>query len=174
VLAARLRWPYSSSTDGAGRGFQRGTWNIFVPPEEPQAHRNPEIQPGQIGDYNLDKADALSSMAVIGQAMTNTKAQIVKIATEIARHQESRTAQLKHELKAIEAKKAKLQTELHAMNLAQERLGRFVPVRGGKLHCPRCWMNHETISDLRSVGGGDKNTDNFRCNICDETFALTF
>jgi hypothetical protein len=82
-------------------------------------------------------------MAVIGLAMTNAKAQIFEIATEIARHQESRTAQLKHELKAIETKKAKLQAELHAMNLAHERLGRFVPVRGGKLHCPRCWMNHE-------------------------------
>jgi len=114
-------------------------------------------------------------MSVVGQlAMTDKSSQITEIAKEIALRQQSRAADIQRELAKIEAEKAKLQSEFHAVNFSHERLGRFSPIRGMQLQCPRCWINHEAISSLRSIGGGDKTTDIFRCNTCDETFALTF
>jgi hypothetical protein len=47
-------------------------------------------------------------------------------------------------------------------------------MRAGNLQCARCWIEHETVSDLRPVGGGVGSTDIFRCSACGESFALTF
>jgi hypothetical protein len=106
-----------------------------------------------------------------GKMPDNSK-QMIEIAQEISFRQQSRAARIKRQLAQLEAQKAKLEVEWHAANLAHERLGRFVPIRGGNLQCARCWIEHETISDLRSIGGGSGRTDIFRCNTCDETFAL--
>ena len=102
------------------------------------------------------------------------QSQLIELSKEIALRNQFRATQIERELAEIEAQKAKLQGELHTANVAHERLSRFVPIRWGDLQCPSCWANHETRSSLRPIGAGDEKTDNFRCNTCDETFALTF
>ena len=102
------------------------------------------------------------------------QSQLIEIAEDIALSRQYRAADIERELAKIEAQKAKLQAEFHTANLAHERLSRFVPILGGDLQCPRCWINHETRAALRAIGGGAKQIDNFRCNTCNETFALTF
>jgi hypothetical protein len=104
--------------------------------------------------------------------MPDNQDQIIEIAREISLRQQSRSARIKRQLGQIEAQKAKLEAELQAANLADERLVRFVPIRGGNLQCARCWIERETVSDLRSMGSGIGRSGIFRCNTCDETLAL--
>lgn len=92
--------------------------------------------------------------------------QLTDLAQEIATNASGRAAALQHELLQIETRKGEVEAQLHAANLAYERLSSFVPVRGGNLQCPRCWIDRETVASLRPVGGGTRGLDIFECTNC--------
>jgi len=100
--------------------------------------------------------------------------QIREIARGLAQQAQHRAAVLECELKTIETRKNEIQTQLRTAKLAHDLLRRFVPIRGGDLQCPRCWIEHKTTASLRAVGGGTIHIDNFRCDRCQRDFPLRF
>jgi hypothetical protein len=74
--------------------------------------------------------------------------EITKFAAEIGRHAEQRSVYLKHELANITARKAEIEAHLRSTTVLQERLARFQPEIGGRLQCPRCWVDREMQSSL--------------------------
>ncbi len=105
--------------------------------------------------------------------MASFASQLTEIANEIAFSYQGRSAQIERELAEIETQKLKLQAESHAAHLAHERLGRFVPIIGGNLQCPRCWADDKTAI-LYGTAHGTGHIDTFRCRTCDSEFALSF
>jgi hypothetical protein len=95
--------------------------------------------------------------------------QIREVAVRLATYGQSRAAALKQELLQVEARKRELETQLQVANLAYQRLRDFLPTLGGEFQCPRCWIEHDTLSALRSVSGGTGNNI-FRCNNCKYEF----
>jgi hypothetical protein len=106
--------------------------------------------------------------------------QIRKVATQIASDAEARASTLKREISDLEAqivevetKIVAVETKLDAANLAYERLTRFQPEIGGRLQCPRCWIDHETRSEMIAFRAETPSKyDAFRCHKCG--FDLSF
>src|SRR5271157_1417504 len=106
--------------------------------------------------------------------------QIRKVAAQIANDADSRAASLKRELSDLEAQivevKTKIvetETKLDAANLAYERLTRFQPEISRSLQCPRCWIDHETRSEMTAFRAENPSKyDAFRCHKCG--FDLSF
>jgi hypothetical protein len=95
--------------------------------------------------------------------------QIHEVAVRLATYGQSRAAALKQELLQVEARKRELETQLQVANLAYQRLRDFVQTRGGKFQCPRCWIEHDTLSALTPIAGATGD-DIFGCNTCKYEF----
>jgi hypothetical protein len=80
------------------------------------------------------------------------------------RMQSTRPA-LEAELLEIEKRKAKIEADLNALNLAHKRLLNYRPRIGPNLHCPRCGVQKEIGSSLRAIPTSGKD-DILRCNTC--------
>jgi hypothetical protein len=91
--------------------------------------------------------------------------EIGKFAAEIGRHAEQRSLNLKHQLADVMARKAEIEAHLVSTTLLQDRLGRFQPEIGGRLQCPRCWIDRETRSSLAGAPSTERE-DSFRCDKC--------
>src|SRR5580704_11450609 len=98
--------------------------------------------------------------------MTDNPRRLMKIAAELAGNAKFKATALQKEKLTIEARLREIETELHAANLAHERLNSFVPVRGNDLQCPGCWIDREAAAALRPVGGGTRTEDFFKCRTC--------
>jgi DNA-directed RNA polymerase subunit M/transcription elongation factor TFIIS len=98
--------------------------------------------------------------------------QIYGVAVRLAKYAQNHAAVLQQELVQVEARKRELEARFHTAKFAQERLQQFVPTRGSEFQCPRCWIEHETLSALRPTRRGSGNTDIFECNRCKYEFAL--
>jgi len=91
--------------------------------------------------------------------------EIGKFAAEIGRHAEQRSVNLKRELADVMARKAEIEAHLASTTLLQDRLARFQPEIGGRLQCPRCWVDRETRSSLIWAPSTERE-DSFRCDKC--------
>jgi DNA-directed RNA polymerase subunit M/transcription elongation factor TFIIS len=98
--------------------------------------------------------------------------QIYEVAVRLAKYAQSHAAALQKELVELEARKRELEAQLHTAKFTYERLQDFVPPRGSDFQCPRCWIEHETLSVLRPTSRGAGNTHIFECKTCEYEFTL--
>jgi DNA-directed RNA polymerase subunit M/transcription elongation factor TFIIS len=98
--------------------------------------------------------------------------QIYAVAVRLAKYAQTHAAALQEELVELEARKRVLDAQLHTAKFAHERLHDFVPMRGNDFQCPRCWIEHETLSVLRPTSRGAGNTHIFECKTCEYAFTL--
>jgi len=98
--------------------------------------------------------------------------QLVREATDLAAQTTYQVPNLEAEKLRIETRLHEIEAQLHAANLALDRLNRFVPLRGADLQCPRCWVASETASTLIARDGGTMRQDFYRCRICGHEMAL--
>lgn len=92
--------------------------------------------------------------------------QISAVATELAGHAQGRAFRLQEQKFEIETRLREIEAQLHAANLAYDRLASFQPEIGRDFQCPRCWIEHETRAVLAPIGGGTRHADFFRCETC--------
>src|SRR5271157_1071839 len=104
----------------------------------------------------------------------NIGRQIKDMAAEMAAHSQQRASNLQRELAETEDRKAQLEAQLHAANLAHKRLAEFQVKIGTDYQCPRCWIDHETRAALTPIGGGTDKEDFFRCHTCNLTVSVMF
>jgi DNA-directed RNA polymerase subunit M/transcription elongation factor TFIIS len=100
--------------------------------------------------------------------------QLYETAVRLAQYAQSNATALQQELVLIETRKRELEEQLETVSRVHERLLRFVAIRGTDFQCPRCWIDHETRSNLQPTGKGTSNTDYFRCGTCGYEFPLRF
>jgi DNA-directed RNA polymerase subunit M/transcription elongation factor TFIIS len=98
--------------------------------------------------------------------------QIIGIAVRLAKNAQAHAAALQEELAELEARKRELEVQLHTAKFAHERLHDFVPICGTDFHCPRCWIEHQTLSVLGLTSRGTGNTQIFECSTCKYEFTL--
>ncbi len=91
--------------------------------------------------------------------------ELKQIAQEVAEHAHARVSSLQAQLTEIEARKSEVSAKLASARLAPERLYNFKPEIGGKLQCPRCWIDNELRAALSPIPSNTGN-DLFRCNVC--------
>jgi DNA-directed RNA polymerase subunit M/transcription elongation factor TFIIS len=108
---------------------------------------------------------------VLGSEAMSFADQIHEVAVRLATYGQSRAAALKQELLKVEARKRELEAQLHVAKFAHQRLRDFVPTRGSEFQCPRCWIEHETLSALRPTSRGTGN-EIFECDTCQYEFVL--
>ena len=100
-------------------------------------------------------------------------ARIRKVASQMASEADNRATALKRQLAELEVQIVQVETQLNAANLAYERLTRFEPELAGSLQCPRCWIDHETRSDMGAIRAANPSKDDAcQCHRCG--FDLSF
>lgn len=100
----------------------------------------------------------------------NVRSALAQEAERIVSRLERGMAAFEAELAELESKKAKLQAQLHASNLASDRLLNYPILVGADYQCPSCWIQNEARSKLRPMSGTD-TADIMACNVC--AFSLT-
>ena len=98
--------------------------------------------------------------------------EILKIAGEIAERLEATEACLHQEALNFEAKAAAKHAARNLARGARKRLANFEVEFRGYYLCPTCWIEHETRSPMRAIGGGTDTVDFFRCTSCDQRFSV--
>ncbi len=94
-----------------------------------------------------------------------------EIAREIADHHQTQASNLKRQLLEIETRKTQIEAELRTANRAHERAMSFPGQIGSDYACPDCCVRGVSAT-MRSIGGGGKHEDLFRCNTCQQVTAL--
>jgi hypothetical protein len=92
-------------------------------------------------------------------------------AAEIVGHRQADARVAQSVLRSYERHRVELEAEIHAVNLARERLARFQPEIGGSLQCPRCWIENEIRSPLTRIRGTDRY-ELFGCPRCELELAV--
>ena len=96
---------------------------------------------------------------------------LTKCAAEFAGAAQGRIEGIKSELAEASAREAKAKEELKLAQSAAGRVDSFQPQNaGGMYQCPRCWVEDETMSDLKPINS-ETNADCFRCNACGGKFS---
>jgi transposase-like protein len=95
--------------------------------------------------------------------------ELKQIAQEVADHARARASSLQAQLTQIEAQKTAVSAKLASARLATERLYHFQPEIGGKLQCPRCWIDNELRTALSPIPSITED-DRFRCHICQSEY----
>ncbi|MBM3545968.1 MAG: hypothetical protein FJX54_03365 [Alphaproteobacteria bacterium] len=79
---------------------------------------------------------------------------------------------LKKELEDIKARQAEIEAQLSTADIAHQRAMSFPGQIGADYACPDCWVSGRRGATMRAIGGGGRREDRFRCNSCDQVFAL--
>jgi DNA repair exonuclease SbcCD ATPase subunit len=114
----------------------------------------------------------LAVRALVKDKIMSIVDQLQQEAEDTASRLRFRMSGLDQELAQLEARKAQIEEERNSARAASQRLARFRPQIGADYQCPVCWVERETESSLRPIGGGTEQEDIFRCDACDQKFSF--
>jgi DNA-directed RNA polymerase subunit M/transcription elongation factor TFIIS len=107
-----------------------------------------------------------------GTGLMSFADKLYETAVRLAKYAQSSAAALEEELLQLEMRKREVEAQLDAANLAHQRLADFFPIRGADFQCPRCWIDHGTVSNLQMTAKNTSSTENYRCGTCHFEFSL--
>lgn len=93
------------------------------------------------------------------------EANTMRIATELMSQAEHRAAAIRAELDDLEQRKAGLVAERERCEAMASRLRSFQVRVGTVYHCPRCWIEEESRSQMALKAGGGWG-DHLVCELC--------
>lgn len=93
-------------------------------------------------------------------------AHILETAAELVAQAQHRALSLREELDALELRRAAMETELRAAQAMAGRLANFQAHDGASFHCPRCWIEEESLSPLSMKKGGEWREAFLMCDLC--------
>lgn len=91
---------------------------------------------------------------------------ILETAAGMVSRAQHRAASLRDELEQLDRRKAELAAELSAAEQMAGRLSNFKPHQGDTYHCPRCWIEEESLNALALKKGGEWRQDFLLCDFC--------
>lgn len=91
---------------------------------------------------------------------------ILQTATDLISQAQHRALSLRAELEQLDKRRAEIEAGLNAANEMAGRLANFKPHNGGTYHCPRCWIEEETLTPLSLKKGGEWKSDFLVCDFC--------